>query len=220
MSDEPPRRAGYSMRPSPTPTSRTAVPRVERDARNALMPSSASAHAASDGHVGCVSRQVDRRRLACGRPLVGSQQSRIRSSVEDHREQVAARDAVDHAVVHLRDHRPTIVVEAFDDPHLPQRSVTVERLAPSPARRAPRARGDRRRAPRCAAGDSRGRSERRRSTTAGRCFPALPAHAGGSGGRVGVCPRRAPAPRRTRGPGPRRSRPTRCACGSPRLRRR
>ena len=42
--------------------------------------------------------------------------------------QVDARDAVDHAVVHLRDHREAVALEALDDPHLPERPLAVEVL--------------------------------------------------------------------------------------------
>src|SRR5690606_21247480 len=44
------------------------------------------------------------------------------------RQQVGARDAVHHAVVDLGDDREAVVLESLDDPHLPQRPVSVEML--------------------------------------------------------------------------------------------
>ena len=57
--------------------------------------------------------------------------------VEDHRHQVGAGDAVDHAVVDLGDERPAAVAQALDDPRLPQRPVAVELLGHEPAHEGP-----------------------------------------------------------------------------------
>ena len=43
-----------------------------------------------------------------------------------HAHDIDAGDAVDHAVMNLRDHRESIVLESLDKPHLPQRSPTIE----------------------------------------------------------------------------------------------
>ena len=48
--------------------------------------------------------------------------------VEDHAQQVGTRHAVDHAVVQFVHQRPAAVVEALGDPHLPQRLRAIELL--------------------------------------------------------------------------------------------
>ena len=53
---------------------------------------------------------------------------RIWFGVEQHRHQVRAGDAVDHAVMHFREQGPPAISEPFDDPHLPQRLRAVEIL--------------------------------------------------------------------------------------------
>ena len=45
----------------------------------------------------------------------------------DH--EVGAGDTVDRGVVHLGDHADVPVLESFDDPQLPERTVAVERAA-------------------------------------------------------------------------------------------
>ena len=64
-------------------------------------------------------RRLPRRDLGGRRPAL---------VVEDHAQQVRARDTVDHAVVQLVDQRPAAVAEALRDPHLPQRLRAVELL--------------------------------------------------------------------------------------------
>jgi hypothetical protein len=66
-----------------------------------------------------------RRGLARGRPLDGQ--------VEKHRREVDARDAVDHGVMGLREHREPARSEALDEPQLPQRLGAVEGLGEDPA---------------------------------------------------------------------------------------
>ena len=61
-------------------------------------------------------------------PHVGGCGARLPARVEQHRHQIGARDPVDHAVVDLGDERPAAVAQAFDHPHLPQRTLPVERL--------------------------------------------------------------------------------------------
>ena len=50
------------------------------------------------------------------------------SSVEQHGRDVDARDAVDQAVVRLRDHREAPALDAVDEPDLPQRLAAVQPL--------------------------------------------------------------------------------------------
>ena len=49
--------------------------------------------------------------------------------VEEHAQQLGARDSVDGAVVDLGHHGHLVVLESFDDPHLPQRPVPMELAA-------------------------------------------------------------------------------------------
>jgi hypothetical protein len=55
--------------------------------------------------------------------------ARLGRDVEEHREDVDARHAVDERVVGLRDDREAVVLQAVDEPHLPQRLGAVELLA-------------------------------------------------------------------------------------------
>jgi len=75
-----------------------------------------------------VSQQPDRPRLPFGRPACRRRALRIWFGVEQHRHQVRAGDAVDHAVMHFREQGPPAISEPFDDPHLPQRLRAVEIL--------------------------------------------------------------------------------------------
>jgi hypothetical protein len=72
-----------------------------------------------------------RRRLRL--PGDGWRGRRVRGVVHDHRQQVGAGDAVDHAVVGLGDHGPAVLLEALDHPDLPQRLAPVEALRHDPA---------------------------------------------------------------------------------------
>ena len=58
---------------------------------------------------------------------------RVRGGVQQQRGQVPAGHPVDHAVVHLGDDRPAVVVEALDKPEFPQRLVHVQPLGEHPA---------------------------------------------------------------------------------------
>ena len=49
-------------------------------------------------------------------------------SAQQRREQIDARDAVDHAVVHLADQCGAIALDPLDDPQLPERFPGVELL--------------------------------------------------------------------------------------------
>ena len=62
---------------------------------------------------------------APGRGLAGNEVGRGRG---ENGCGVHARHAVDHAVVQFRDQREALAVQALDDPRLPQRSRTIERL--------------------------------------------------------------------------------------------
>ncbi len=73
------------------------------------------------------------RRLRFGPPGVRGRLRRLALRVEQDRQQVGPRYAVDHAVVHLRDERPVTVLQALDHPHLPQRLRAVELLGHEPA---------------------------------------------------------------------------------------
>ena len=57
---------------------------------------------------------------------------RLRRQVEEHGHEIDAGDAVDQGVVGLRDQRETVVLEAFYQPHLPQRLGAVELLGEDP----------------------------------------------------------------------------------------
>ena len=57
-----------------------------------------------------------------------SDRRRVGREVEQHRREVDARDAVDQRVVGLGDQREAVVLEALDQPHLPQRLGAVELL--------------------------------------------------------------------------------------------
>lgn len=48
--------------------------------------------------------------------------------VEQHAVQIGGGHAVDHAVVHLGDQRPAVLVDAFDEPVLPQGIIAVQPL--------------------------------------------------------------------------------------------
>ena len=74
-----------------------------------------------------------RARLGRRLPDVGDGGDGLGRRVEHDGQQVGARDAVDHAVVRLRDQRPAAVLEALDDPHLPER-LCGRAAATSPAR--------------------------------------------------------------------------------------
>ena len=66
-----------------------------------------------------------------GRPGVGDRR-RVGREVEQDRREVDARDAVDQRVVGLGDQREAVVLEALDQPHLPQRLRAVELLGEDP----------------------------------------------------------------------------------------
>ena len=72
-------------------------------------------------------------RLGLGTPGVDVGRRRFGLGVEHDGEQIRARDAVDHAVVHLRHEGPVTVLEALDHPHLPQRLSAIELLGHQPA---------------------------------------------------------------------------------------
>jgi hypothetical protein len=70
--------------------------------------------------------QLEARRLRRRRPL--ARRGGDRRVQEHHRHQIRRGDAVDHAVMDLRQQRPASVAQALDGPQLPQRLVAVEAL--------------------------------------------------------------------------------------------
>ncbi len=66
-----------------------------------------------------------------GRPGVRDRR-RVGREVEQHRRQIDAGDAVDQRVVGLGDQREAVVLQALDQPHLPQRLGAVELLGEDP----------------------------------------------------------------------------------------
>ena len=72
--------------------------------------------------------QLDDRGLRAGPPGGSGRPGGVRLVVEQHGHQVGARDAVDHAVVDLRDDRPPAVLQALHHPDLPQRARPVQML--------------------------------------------------------------------------------------------
>ena len=76
-----------------------------------------------------VAHQLDRRRRRSrheARRL--GRLGHVGREIHQHLHQVDARDAVDHAVMDLRDQREAVLLDALDDPDLPERSRAVEML--------------------------------------------------------------------------------------------
>ena len=101
-----------------------AAARIARNCSYGLATRSTTA-SLSESHVGRLGLRAPR---VDGSPAAARAR---RSSITV--EQVGAGDAVDHAVVHLRDQRPVAVLETLDHPHLPQRLGAVELLRHHPA---------------------------------------------------------------------------------------
>ena len=78
-----------------------------------------------------------RRRSARGRAATGAVRLRRSLLPEHHRHQVGRRDAVDHAVVDLREQRPAVLAQSLEHPDLPERLGAVEALGEDPRGRAP-----------------------------------------------------------------------------------
>ena len=137
------------------------------------------------------------------------------SQVEDDGREVDAADPVDEGVMGLEDQREAPVVEAFDEPQLPQRPAAVERGREDAREqleqlaRAPRARAARR-----GGRGSRAGSGRRRPTAGGRgrarCGPAAGGSAARGAGVPSMWARSSSRPAAAR----RRSRARRCACAT------
>ena len=66
-------------------------------------------------------------RHVLGRPGVGTDVAAFGLDIEHGDGHLVARHAVDRRVVGLREHRDVAVLEAFDDPRLPERLPPVER---------------------------------------------------------------------------------------------
>jgi hypothetical protein len=69
------------------------------------------------------------RRFGFGGPWLRVGVLGVRLDVEDQLHEIRPGDAVDHAVVDLRDERPAVALEALDEPDLPQRLRHVQALA-------------------------------------------------------------------------------------------
>ena len=126
---------GAGFRPaqtiSPTPSAAT---RASSSARSGVR-SAAIAFAVTDSDAFAIPaaparQQVERVGVGLGDPRVEVlvDRRRLGTEVEQHRREVDARDAVDHRVVGLRQQAEAAVVEALDEPHLPQRLGAVELL--------------------------------------------------------------------------------------------
>ena len=74
-----------------------------------------------------VRQQLGLVRHVLGRPGVGADVAALGLDIEHGDGHLVARHAVDRRVVGLREHRDVAVLEAFDDPRLPQRLPPVER---------------------------------------------------------------------------------------------
>ena len=124
-----------------------------------------------------IAEQLDVGRNVLRLPLrrdVGDLRLRIGLEVEERREDLDTRRAVDQRVVDLGDERVVAVVEAFDDPRLPERAACGRAAGPRRRRRTRPARARRRaRAARHGASGSRDRRRdpRSRSARAGRAAP-------------------------------------------------
>ena len=162
-----------------------------------------------------VARQVELAGLGLRRVGRRWHERRLRLLVEQDREQVAARDAVDHAVVHLRDERQAVVFEALHDPHLPERLRAVELLRHHPPDQVPQL-------GRCRpATAARSEPEVIAEVEVRVVDPHRPAQLERHGpdalpvprARAASSRRRAPRSPRAAAAVPRRCRPTRCACG-------
>ena len=156
----------------------------------------------------------------------GRELAALRARVEQDAEDLVARDAVDHRVVHLRQQRHAPVRQALDQVELPQRARAVQRPGEDPRDRL----GEpvvvaRRRHGRSRGCGSRGRSPGPRPSTAGRCpngtLDQPPAErrqqVQALGRRAGRCRRsRACRPARSTGRRPRARRRARTCAPSPR----
>ena len=70
-------------------------------------------------------------------PRGGGWRRRLGIQVQHELQDVVAGDAVDHRVVHLRQHGPAPPGQPLDEPHLPQRPVAVEALPHHPPAQGP-----------------------------------------------------------------------------------
>ena len=75
-----------------------------------------------------VSQQLQRVRLGLRAPFHIDRRRAVGTDVEEHRQQVGARDAVHHGVMRLGDQRPAIALEPLHHPELPQRPCPVKVL--------------------------------------------------------------------------------------------
>jgi hypothetical protein len=66
--------------------------------------------------------------ISASHPCAGGADLAVRVEPHHRGHQVDARHSIDHAVVHLGDHREAVVLEPVDEPHLPERAVTIELL--------------------------------------------------------------------------------------------
>jgi len=65
-------------------------------------------------------------------PLLRLALDSVRADMQQRLEELNAGDSVDHAVVHLDDQRERVVLDAFDNPKLPQGPTSIEVLREQP----------------------------------------------------------------------------------------
>ena len=125
----------HAIAPTPTSESRTP-PAICRGARNTARTDRAIS-------LGTVARSSSASESSCVRDGIGAGSQRcsgslgfaaLGSEVEQHRDDVDARDAVHERVVRLADEREAAALDALDQPDLPQRLVAVELLGEHAAR--------------------------------------------------------------------------------------
>ena len=75
-----------------------------------------------------IAPQFKRGRRATSEEARPVQLVHFRCGREQDLQEIDARHAIDHAMVHLRDQGEPVTVETFDDPRLPERTRRIERL--------------------------------------------------------------------------------------------